>query len=630
MEKQRHTKKIPFFHIYNGLSDSASFKTRLFLAFILIAVPILAVMCIGSFLVLRASTRENIQKSQMTELERVNTQLQYIINDTENMSREIIFNASVQQLLTDSRNGEQYPEDSGVAYYINGFLANRDFIDCVVLTDTAHTVFSTERAFTEVSAFDEIRQKWWYDNLLSRDTYSWYPYARLSAGAKQRESENPDSIHANSLMLSRPIYSMSDYKTQLGYMMIYLDEDYIRSIWDNVSWGNTSNLFLLDENGSILASGQNEKNYVQLLKELPVKTGSTIRKWRHTPFVLSCSNMALNKWKLCMITPYREVDSSVRVLKAQLCIMVGVIILILFLMSKYSAANMARPIILLSKIMDSYHGKDQEPDPHALRIYEKRTDEIGQMYRSYEQLEERMNKLIQEIYVKNLEKKDAELALLDAARLELLKSQINPHFLYNTLDSVNWLALANGQDEISEMITALSDTFRLSLMKNNSSFVEIDQELQYIKSYLILQKFRYADRLTYTFLIPDELPKLYIPRFILQPVVENALKHGIDSADGGGQLLIQINSSDQLVITVTNDGTDIDLEKMKNLLHFDVKETDILAFQKGGYGVQNIHRRIKIICGESYGLSYEKTDTQTICKIVLPVKHEISDMSGTM
>ena len=120
------------------------------------------------------------------------------------------------------------------------------------------------------------------------------------------------------------------------------------------------------------------------------------------------------------------------------------------------------------------------------------------MYRSYEQLEDRLNTLIQENYVKNIEKKDAELALL--------QSQINPHFLYNTLDSINWIALTNGQDEISEMITALSDTFRLSLMKNNSPFTELNQEIRYIQSYLVLQKFRYEDRLTYHLICRNRFP----------------------------------------------------------------------------------------------------------------------------
>lgn len=121
-----------------------------------------------------------------------------------------------------------------------------------------------------------------------------------------------------------------------------------------------------------------------------------------------------------------------------------------------------------------------------------------------------MDTLIQEIYIKTLEKKDAELALL--------QSQINPHFLYNTLDSINWLALANDQDEISEMVTALSDMFRLSLTKSNSSYVALSREMEYVRSYLVLQKFRYEEQLQYDFRLSVPEEELFIPKFILRPL----------------------------------------------------------------------------------------------------------------
>lgn len=606
-------KKHRFSILYNRFTANASYKTRLFLAFLLIAVPILIVLCVGSFLVLRTSSDESLKKTQATQLERVNTQLTYMISDTENMSREIIFNSAIQQLMSASYNGEQYPNDTNAAYYIQSFLTNRDFIDCVVLAGTDHTIFSTERAFTDVSAFQNICAKWWYSDLCTDSApFHWYNCARMDSNTWKKKKNTASWREQNSLVLARPIYNMEDNRTLLGYMMIYLDEDYLKQALDSVDWGKTSNLLLLDSDLSVLARKDTEEDYSGIIKDTSLPQDNIILSRNSQKFILSSFDMSLNQWKICMITPYREVDGSVRFLKIALTVLVCVILLTLFLMSKFIAGNMAQPIILLSELMDSYHGKKTAQVSDPPDIYRNRTDEVGRIYRSYQQMVDRMNRLIKEIYVKNLEKKDAELALL--------QSQINPHFLYNTLDSINWMALANDQDEISEMITALSDTFRLSLMKNNSSFVEIDQEIQYIKSYLILQKFRYGERLQYSFDLPEPLPRLFIPRFILQPVVENSLKHGIDSMEQGGSIFIQLEMGNELTLTVRNDGTSIDLEKMEQLLFFDPRETDLLAFQKGGYGVQNIHRRIKIICGDDYGLSYEVTDTQTICRILLPIR----------
>lgn len=616
MNQKQNQKRFLFFHIFNGLSDSTSFKRRLFMSFLFIAIPIIFGVCAVAFIFIQRGSRETILQTQATELGKISAQLESIFSDTENMSRELIYNSVIQEYMILASNTDSYPEDSDAVYYINSLIANREYIDSVVLITNSRTIFSTENAYSDRSAFQNIQDKWWYSELTGSSVpYAWFPYSRLSGTLYESQQNNEIPKQINTLMLARPIYSMSDYRTVLGYLMIYLDDEYMEQLWQQISWGKTANVFLFDEDRELITANSRMVDYSDVLGTPDYNEGNRILRYEKELYVLTCSDMNVNNWNIYMLTPLKEINSNATFMMTILICIMGAIILVLFFMSKYSADNMARPVISLSKMMDSYHGSDQKLDPETVKLYQNRSDEIGQMYRSYEQLENRMNRLIQEIYVKNLEKKDAELALL--------QSQINPHFLYNTLDSINWIALANDQDEISEMITALSDTFRLSLMKNNSSFVEMEQEIQYIKSYLVLQKFRYAERLSYSFDMPDTLPKLFIPRFILQPVVENSLKHGINNLESGGQLQIRIAIGKQLVISVINDGNQIDLDKMKQLLVFNPEDSDILNFKKEGYGVQNIHRRIKIICGDEYGLSYAKTVYQTICNIVLPIKEHL-------
>ncbi len=608
-------KKHPFvfYKIFNGLSDSASFKRRLFMSFLFIAIPIITGVCLVAVLIIQNSSRTIVEQTQATELEKTAALLESIFTDTENMSREIIYNSTVQSYLEEASNTDSYPEDADASYYINSLILNRDYIDCIVLISPDRTLYSSENAYTDRAAFQNITEKWWYEALTSQENSRlWFPYSRLSATTYTSQQNNEIVKQINTLMLARPIYSSTDYTTILGYLMIYLDDEYMEQLWQDVSWGKTPNLYLFDDKDELLLSYSRLKDYSAVFESCDTEKGNQIIRYEKALYVLSVSEISDADWSLYLLTPYSEINNNTTVMLSILFAVVGAIVLALFFISKHSANNMALPVINLSRLMDTYHGTDLELDLQALKLYEKRSDEIGQMYRSYEQLANRMNQLIQEIYVKNLEKKDAELALL--------QTQINPHFLYNTLDSINWLALTNGQDEISEMITALSDTFRLSLMKSSSSFVEMDQEIQYIKSYLMLQKFRYGDRLRYDFELPQELPKLYIPRFILQPVVENSLKHGISRLENGGRITISVKIDDQLILTVSNDGTNIDLEKMKQILVFHPEDSDILNFKKDGYGVQNIHRRIKIICGDPYGLQYETTFRQTVCTITLPIK----------
>ena len=616
MNHRKKEKNFLFFKIFNGLSDSTSFQRRLFMSFLFIAIPVISGILILAFSIIQFTTHETVMQTQATELEKTSAQLEFVISDTENMSRELIYNSTVQEYLSAANASSAYPDDTDVSYYVNGLILNRDYINSIVLTTKTHTVYSTENAYTDRSGFQNIRQKWWYSQLTDMSSpYSWFPYSRLTKTdyAAQENNEIPRQI--NTLMLARPIVSTSDYRTVLGYLMIYLDDEYVEQLWQDISWGKTTNVFLFSKDNKLIITNALMNNYSDAFISVDYQTGNQIFRYEKELYVLTASEMDTDNWTIYMLTPYSEVNGTATTMMYILLLSLAAIFAALFLMSRYSASSMARPIIVLSKKMDAYHGSDQKLDPDAVKRYRNRSDEIGQMYRSYEQLEDRMNRLIQEIYVKNLEKKDAELALL--------QSQIDPHFLYNTLDSINWIALANDQDEISEMITALSDTFRLSLMKNNSSFVEMEQEIQYIQSYLVLQKFRYTDRLTYDFDMPDPLPALYIPRFILQPVVENALKHGINNREEGGHLSISVSIGKQVILRVVNDGTQIDLEQMKSLLVFNPEDSDILNFKNEGYGVQNIHRRIKIICGDEYGLSYSVTKFQTICQITLPVKETL-------
>ena len=613
MKNKKKERRLPFFKIFNGLSDSASFQRRLFISFLFLAIPVISGVLVIAFSIIQFITHENVTQTQATELEKTSAQLESIFNDTENMSRELIYNSIIQEYLTIANSSAAYPDDTDTSYYINGLLLNRDYIDSIVLTTKDRTIYSTENAYTDRSGFHNICEKWWYPQLISMNqSYAWFPYSRLTATVYESQENNEIPKQINTLLLARPIYSSTDYHTVLGYLMIYLDDEYVEQLWQDISWGRTTNVFLLNEDGDLIMANSMMDNYYDIFIQADYQKGNQIFRYEGEQYVLTASEMNSDNWTIYMMTPYHEINETATIMMYILILSIAVIIAALFFISKYSSISMARPIVSLSKMMDAYHGSDQELNKNTVKRYQNRSDEIGQMYRSYEQLEERMNRLIQEIYVKNLEKKDAELALL--------QSQIDPHFLYNTLDSINWIALANGQDDISEMITALSDTFRLSLMKNNSSFVEMEQEIQYIRSYLVLQKFRYADRLTYNFDMPDPLPALYIPRFILQPVVENALKHGIDRLEGGGRLSISISIGKYVILRVINDGTQIDLEKMKSLLVFNPEDSDILNFKNEGYGVQNIHRRIKIICGDDYGLSYSTINRQTICQIMLPVK----------
>ncbi len=595
-----------------NLRENASFQRRLQFSFLYIALPVIIVIAIGFFFLLRLNVDRSIVSNQESSVESISNQLGNIIDDTKNISHEILYNSEVQSLLTDALSGERYPDETQAAYYINNFISEREYIKSIILTSVDHTVFSSAKTFSYQSSFSDIEKKWWFNSMTSgTNAYGWYAMADAPLGLN--ELSNGTAQDENNIVLARPIYSLTDYKTKLGYEIIYLDGDYINQIWESCDIGNTTNIMLFDESGNFLATNSTGHDYSDILSSADENSG--LIYYAGYRYVYSKIHLEASNMDCVMITPYEEVNDSLKIIRLETLFIILVFILVLFFLSRTNSANIARPIIALSRVMDSYQGnKDDETDMDLPDIskYDLRSDEIGQIFRSFEEMKERINSLINEVYITDLEKKDAQLALL--------QSQINPHFLYNTLDSINWVALENDQDQISEMVTALSDLFRLSLTKDSSSYIELSHELNYVESYLTLQKIRYEDKLNYIFNTPSDIKGIYVPKFILQPLVENALKHA-SSEDGGG--IIEVNTSISWIISIEiiNGGCDIDLDKMKALTDFNSdKNFSIVSFEGEGYGVRNINRRIKILCGNSFGLTYTVKDNRTICHLTLPLK----------
>lgn len=206
-----------------------------------------------------------------------------------------------------------------------------------------------------------------------------------------------------------------------------------------------------------------------------------------------------------------------------------------------------------------------------------------------------------------------EQKLLRKAEFELLQAQINPHFLYNTLDAIVWSAEAGNQKQVVKMVGSLSDFFRSSLNKGKE-LVSIREELSHVRSYLEIQQIRYQDILSYDIDVPQELYDNEIPKITVQPVVENALYHGIKNRRGGGKILVTGTVADKdYCIIVSDDGMGMDKDHLEEI------RAELSGNSKGNgkiYGLYNVNERIKLFYGEEYGISidseYEKGTTVTI------------------
>ena len=199
----------------------------------------------------------------------------------------------------------------------------------------------------------------------------------------------------------------------------------------------------------------------------------------------------------------------------------------------------------------------------------------------------------------------------------VLQSQINPHFLYNTLDAITWLAESGEQEAVVKMVGSLSEFFRTSL-NDGKDIVTVAEDVHHIRSYLAIQKVRYQDILEYEVDVPDRFDKVLIPKLTLQPLIENALYHGIKNKRGGGRIRIEAYEEEgDLFIRVTDDGVGMNEERLCQVRD-GIREG--APEEKGIYGLYNVNERIRLHFGEPYGITIESTEgTGTVAMVRLPV-----------
>lgn len=232
----------------------------------------------------------------------------------------------------------------------------------------------------------------------------------------------------------------------------------------------------------------------------------------------------------------------------------------------------------------------------AVRVQEDSADEMAVLNTSFNQMVEKIGQLVEDIRVEQINLRQTELRVLQA--------QINPHFLYNTLDSIIWLAEAGEKEQVVQMVSSLSDFFRTTLSKGRD-YITIQEEEMHIRSYLQIQQFRYRDILEYEIRIPQQIYPCQILKLTLQPLVENALYHGIKNKRGRGHIGITgKEGKDRLVLCVRDDGIGMTEERLAHVRALICGE-EADADNPSGFGLFNVNQRLQLNYGSSYGLEID-------------------------
>jgi two-component system sensor histidine kinase YesM len=223
-----------------------------------------------------------------------------------------------------------------------------------------------------------------------------------------------------------------------------------------------------------------------------------------------------------------------------------------------------------------------------------------------------------------LDAKINEQENLKKAELRALQAQINPHFLYNTLDTIVWMAEANKTDQVIEIVRALSSFFRIALSKGKD-WITIRQEIEHVTSYLTIQKMRYRDILDYKIEVDEDVLDATILKLTVQPLVENALYHGIKNKRNGGSITVRARRSDHdlILLEVQDDGVGFTPYKLAQIRANMDDDSDQITLKESGFGLENVNKRVKLYYGKQYGLSVHSQYQEGTCvTLAIPLKDD--------
>jgi two-component system, sensor histidine kinase YesM len=362
-------------------------------------------------------------------------------------------------------------------------------------------------------------------------------------------------------------------------------------------------LFIADSGGEMVYAPVNKVAYKIPLGVVSGDSTSAIVRVAGTDYQVLAQRSSYTGWETLGVFSLPESLREVLLIRYWTYIIGGITMLLAIVTAIFFTSSIAKPILDLRSLM-----KRVEHGDLSVRFSGAPGDEIGELGHGFNEMLERIQSLIDQVYVEQRSKREAEL--------RILQEQIKPHFLYNTLDTIQWMAQENRVDDVVNMVGALTSLFRIGLNKGRE-FISLADELVHVESYLRIQKMRYEDKFDYVIRCDPAIRSMQVLRLILQPLVENAIYHGIKERRGHGTLSVEARIEDgELLLTVSDDGvgmTEATLLRLQDSLEEGGPTV-------GGYGIRNVHERIRLTFGKPYGLSFLSVAGQGT---VVTVRHPV-------
>ena len=427
---------------------------------------------------------------------------------------------------------------------------------------------------------------------------NWYTQAVKSPGVVQLFSKpigrNINNIFQysadNVVSISKAVIDSKTGQCK-GVILIDMKLDIIKNIIESIHPSDMGFIYIVDSKDEIVYSPVNI--IVNRIKNEWFRTaqmGVLVKNIEGKSELLFHNNSKYTQWKTVGVFP---LDESQKIITLITYTSYGIALLIMafaIVLAVLFARSIANPITKLQHLM-----KSAQAGNFDVRFHRKYNDEIGQLGESYNTMIDKISELINLVQIQEKSKRKAEIQILEA--------QIKPHFLYNTLDTIQWMAQEHDAQGVVDLVDSLTNMLRIGLSKGNE-IITVRMEIKHVESYLMIQKTRYEDKLNFTIQVEEKLMSCRVIKLILQPLVENAIYHGIKEKRGQGQIMIvgQLEN-DKIHFQVIDNGIGMMPEKLEQINQ--LLKGDTMQPTEVGYGIFNVNAKIKLNFGNDYGLSFQ-------------------------
>ncbi|WP_256761062.1 sensor histidine kinase [Cohnella sp. WQ 127256] len=561
------------------------------LSLLLLCAILLPLLSTGvvSYQMATSVTEDKAKESGMNTLKQIKEKLEFVIQDVENMSIFLIGEKDIQLYLDNDE--EDVTRYSLIIGTLTNLAFSKKYISNITIIpkngnpelSNSTILQSGLKPLLEQHKVDYRNAKKWWTSLYENKT---------TEGIKRVVS------------VVRPIRNFYNFK-EMGSLSISVDQKEIARFINEAGWESSGYVLLLDKDNKIISGGDPKwltQAFSDVFPQMDTFTSESgvlnYSGGKDQRTILYQSIPSLG-WKLVGFIPTQVYKAQNKYVLTVTAVAIGVAVLLAIGLMFYFLQWVTKPLTKLTHYL-----RDLNPDDTIPMYKIKSTDEIGLLVRSYNKLSERIGRLKDQVQQNEAMKKEADI--------QALQSQINPHFLYNTLSSIHWIALMNKDRQIAEMVGALSDFLRFSLNKGEE-YCPVKQEISHVQNYAYIQSIRFPDQFEIEFFVDPEMKEIMMLKLLLQPLIENSLIHGIQKRKEKGQVFVhgELQGS-QMRFVVEDTGVGIQEGKLREIRSLLMTSIDTGRHLKGqvrpvtsNYGLLNVHQRLQLHYGSDSGLTIE-------------------------